>query len=107
VLGICFISEVLACGQLHARGWRKDALSILFDRFLHHLVFSIAVRIIRDPSKAEDAIPTIYLDILRAATNLDPRNGLYTTGICKELEARRTVVSPELQHGIFLLTVTK
>jgi hypothetical protein len=32
---------------------------------------------------------------------------LYTTGICKGLEARRTVVSAELQHEFFLLTVTK
>jgi hypothetical protein len=34
--------------MLHVRGGRQNALSILFDRY-HRLVFSIALRIVRDP----------------------------------------------------------
>jgi hypothetical protein len=35
------------------------------------------------------------------------RHGLYTTGICKGLEARRAVVSAELQHEILFIDSNK
>jgi RNA polymerase sigma-70 factor (ECF subfamily) len=60
-------------------GW-QDALSVLFDRY-HRLVFSVALRIVRDPGEAEEVVQTVYLDIFRAAANFDPRKGIFKVWI--------------------------
>lgn len=52
-----------------------DALTVLFDRY-HHLVFSVAFRIVRDPGEAEEVVQTVFLEIFRAAANFDPRKGM-------------------------------
>jgi RNA polymerase sigma-70 factor (ECF subfamily) len=52
-----------------------DALTVLFDRY-HRLVFSVAVRIVRDPGEAEEVVQTVFLDIFRAAANFDPSRGM-------------------------------
>jgi RNA polymerase sigma-70 factor (ECF subfamily) len=57
------------------RSGRHDALTILFDRY-HHLVFSIALRIVRDPGEAEEVVQTVFLDIFRTAANFDCRKGI-------------------------------
>ena len=57
------------------RSGRHDALTILFDRY-HHLVFSIALRIVRDPGEAEEVVQIVFLDIFRTAANFDPRKGI-------------------------------
>jgi RNA polymerase sigma-70 factor (ECF subfamily) len=54
---------------------RHDALTVLFDRY-HRLVFSVAVRIVRDPGEAEEVVQTVFLDIFRAAANFDPAKGI-------------------------------
>ncbi len=51
-----------------------DALAILFDRY-HWLVFSVAVRIVRDPGEAEDVTQNVFLEIFRAAPQFDPAKG--------------------------------
>ena len=51
-----------------------DALAVLFDRY-HRLVFSIALRIVRDEGEAEDVTQTVFLDIFRAAAQFDPGKG--------------------------------
>jgi RNA polymerase sigma-70 factor (ECF subfamily) len=66
--------------MLLVRGGRHDALSILFDRY-HRLVFSIAVRIVRDPGEAEEVVQTVYLDVFRAAANFDARKGIFKVWI--------------------------
>lgn len=53
---------------------RHEALTALFDRY-HRLVFSVALRIVRDPGEAEEVVQTVFLDIFRAAANFDRRKG--------------------------------
>src|SRR5258708_23829056 len=60
--------QFLKCG-------RQDALTVLFDRY-HHLVFSIALRIVRDPGEAEEVVQIVFLDIFRTAANFDARKGI-------------------------------
>src|SRR5712664_3231529 len=54
---------------------RQEALTVLFDRY-HHLVFSIALRIVRDPGEAEEVVQIVFLDIFRTAANFDTRKGI-------------------------------
>jgi RNA polymerase sigma-70 factor (ECF subfamily) len=61
--------------MLYVSAGRHDALAILFDRY-HHLVFSVALRVVRDPGEAEEVVQTVFLDIFRAAANFDPRKGI-------------------------------
>lgn len=66
--------EVMAALQAGAR----DALAVLFDRY-HRLVFSIALRIVRDEGEAEDVTQVVFLDIFRAAAQFDPAKGTTKT----------------------------
>ena len=59
---------------------RQDALGVLFDRY-HRLVFSVALRIVRDSGEAEEVVQTVYLDIFRAAAKFDPRKGIFKVWI--------------------------
>ncbi len=52
----------------------NDALAVLFDRY-HRLVFSIALKIVRDSGEAEDVMQSVFLDIFRAAAQFDPGKG--------------------------------
>jgi RNA polymerase sigma-70 factor (ECF subfamily) len=54
---------------------RQDALTVLFDRY-HRLVYSVAVRIVRDPGEAEEVVQTVFLDVFRASANFDPLKGM-------------------------------
>jgi RNA polymerase sigma-70 factor, ECF subfamily len=51
-----------------------EALTVLFDRY-HRLVYSVALRIVRDTGEAEEVVQTVFLDIFRAAANFDPKRG--------------------------------
>jgi RNA polymerase sigma-70 factor (ECF subfamily) len=51
-----------------------DALAVLFDRY-HRLIFSIALKILRDPGEAEDVMQGVFLDIFRAVAQFDPSKG--------------------------------
>lgn len=57
------------------RSGSHEALTVLFDRY-HRLVFSIALRIVRDPGEAEEVVQTVFLDIFRTAANFDIRKGI-------------------------------
>jgi len=46
-------------------GYCKNSPSMLFDRY-HRLVFSIALRIVRDNGEAEDVVQSVFLDIYRS-----------------------------------------
>jgi len=52
----------------------SDALAVLFDRY-HRLVFSIAVRIVRDIGEAEDVVQNVFLDIFRFVGQFNPAKG--------------------------------
>jgi RNA polymerase sigma-70 factor (ECF subfamily) len=62
------LMEFMSAGQ-------HDALTVLFDRY-HRLVFSVAIRIVRDPGEAEEVVQTVFLDIFRASGNFDPNKGI-------------------------------
>lgn len=53
---------------------QQDALAVLFDRY-HRLVYSVALRILRDSGEAEDVVQTVFLDISRAMANFDSARG--------------------------------
>ena len=52
----------------------NDALAVLFDRY-HRLVFSIAIRIVRDNGEAEDVVQNVFLDIFRFVEQFNPAKG--------------------------------
>ena len=51
-----------------------DALAVLFDRY-QRLVFSIALKIVRDRGEAEDVMQTVFLEIYRSVAQFDPAKG--------------------------------
>ena len=51
-----------------------DALAILFDRY-QRLVFSIALKVLRDRGEAEDVVQNVFLDIFRSVSQFDPAKG--------------------------------
>src|SRR5215510_4233231 len=67
-------NEVMASLQAGSH----DALAVLFDRY-HRLVWSIALRIVRDEGEAEDVTQIVFLDIFRAAAQFDPGRGTTRT----------------------------
>lgn len=56
-------------------GGCQSSMAILFDRY-HRLVFSVAVRVVRDLGEAEEVVQTVFLDIYRAAANFNPAKGI-------------------------------
>jgi RNA polymerase sigma-70 factor (ECF subfamily) len=60
--------------MVHLQGGAADALAVIFDRY-HRLVYSIALRIVRDEGEAEDVAQIVFLDIFRAAAQFDPAKG--------------------------------
>ena len=57
-----------------------DALSFLFERY-YRLVFSIALKILRDRGEAEDIMQEVFLEIYRAPEKFDPSRGGVKTWI--------------------------
>ena len=56
------------------RAGNGDALAVLFDRY-HRLVYSIAMKIVRDPSEAEDVMQIVFFEIYRSVAQFDPSKG--------------------------------
>jgi len=52
----------------------NDCLAVLFDRY-QRLVFSIALKIVRDRGEAEDVTQTVFLEIYRSMAQFDPAKG--------------------------------
>ncbi len=53
---------------------RNDALTTLFDRY-HRLVYSIAMKIVRDPGEAEDVMQNVFFEVFRSAEQFNSRKG--------------------------------
>jgi RNA polymerase sigma-70 factor (ECF subfamily) len=51
-----------------------DAFAVIVDRY-QRLVFSVAVRIVKDEAEAEDVVQIVFLDIFRKVGNFDPSRG--------------------------------
>jgi RNA polymerase sigma-70 factor (ECF subfamily) len=66
------LSDDQLMAQLSLGG--NDALAVLFDRY-HRLVFSVALRIVRDNGEAEDVVQIVFLDIFRCVGQFNPSKG--------------------------------
>jgi RNA polymerase sigma-70 factor (ECF subfamily) len=55
-------------------GGVDDALAVLFERY-QRLVFSIALKIVRDRGEAEDVTQNVFLEIYRSVAQFDPAKG--------------------------------
>src|SRR5512138_270398 len=53
---------------------QQEEIAVLFDR-LGRLVFSVAKRILRDETEAEDVVQLVFLDVLRFADRFDATRG--------------------------------
>ena len=58
----------------------SDALGILFFRY-HRLVFSVAKRILRDSSEAEDLRQDVFIELYQKARLYDPQKGSVKTWV--------------------------
>ena len=56
------------------QGGANDALAVLFERY-QRLVFSIALKIVRDRGEAEDVTQNVFLEIYRSVAQFDPAKG--------------------------------
>jgi RNA polymerase sigma-70 factor, ECF subfamily len=56
------------------RDGQQEALSPLFDRY-HRLVLSIAAKIVRDPTEAEDLMQDVFFEVYRFIDRFDPDRG--------------------------------
>ena len=81
----------------YAAAGHHAAVTVLFDRY-HLLVYDVAVRIVRDPTEAEDVVQTVFLDLYRAVANFDPQKGILKVWILqyayhRALHRKRHLVS--------------
>ena len=81
---------------------QHEALAVIFDRY-HRLVFSVAIRIVRDPGEAEEVVQTVFLDIFKAAANFDPAKGMLKVWILqyayhRALQRKRHLVANRFYH---------
>jgi RNA polymerase sigma-70 factor, ECF subfamily len=72
---------------------QQEALSPLFDRY-HRLVLSIAAKIVRDRTEAEDVMQDVFLEVYRLVDRFDPDKGTAKSWIMqfayyKSLKRRR------------------
>lgn len=69
------LQDASDCELLHH--WRNgchDAFAVIVDRY-QRLVFSVAVRLIKDEAEAEDVVQVVFLDIFRHLGKFDPSRG--------------------------------
>ena len=95
----------------------NDALAVLFERY-HRLVFSIALKIVRDRGEAEDVTQNVFLEIYSSVAQFDPGKGTLKVWLLqyayhrafnwKGYLNRRNFYNQEdieeLDHGEFLTT---
>lgn len=60
--------------MVQLRNGVNDALAVLFERY-QRLVFSIALKIVRDRGEAEDVTQNVFLEIYRSVAQFDPAKG--------------------------------
>jgi RNA polymerase sigma-70 factor (ECF subfamily) len=68
--------KLMADDQLmvQLRAGVNDALAVLFERY-NRLVFSIALKVVRDRGEAEDVTQNVFLEIYRSVAQFDPAKG--------------------------------
>lgn len=58
----------------HLAAGHGDAIAVLFDRF-GRLVFSVAMKLVRDAGEAEDVTQEVFVDLCRTAAQFDGAKG--------------------------------
>jgi RNA polymerase sigma-70 factor (ECF subfamily) len=95
--------------MMHLNAGFHDALAVLFDRY-HRLVFSVALKILRDRGEAEDVMQNVFLDIFRSMSLFDPDKGTLRVWILQYayhrainrrhyLNARRFYAQEQMEKG--------
>jgi RNA polymerase sigma-70 factor (ECF subfamily) len=77
-LGSCSDEELI----VYVRQGVGDALAVLFKRY-QRLVFSVAMKVLRDLGEAEDLTQNAFMQIYRTATVFDPSRGSAKVWILK------------------------
>ena len=70
----------------HLRGGNSEALGVLYDRY-SGLVYTIALKILRRPSEAEDLTQEIFLNFWKQE-KFDPRRAALSTYLCVMTRSR-------------------
>lgn len=82
------------------QGGNDDALAVIVDRY-QRLVFSVAVRIVKDRCEAEDVAQIVFLEIFRHATQFDPVRGTLKTWLLQYAYSRSLNRRKELERSQF------
>jgi RNA polymerase sigma-70 factor, ECF subfamily len=72
-----------------------DALAVIVDRY-QRLVFSVALRIVKDEGEAEDLVQTVFADIFKRAEQYNPSRGTLKVWL---LQYARTWVQSHILSG--------
>jgi RNA polymerase sigma-70 factor, ECF subfamily len=91
------LAEELATGN-------GEALAVLLERY-QRLVFSIALRIVRDEGEAQDLIQTVFLEIFRKVKLFDASRGTFKVWLLRYAYTRSMNRRDQLEHRKFYSTV--
>src|SRR5258708_25460166 len=58
----------------HLLSGDDDAFAVIVDRY-QRLVFSVAIRIVKDEGEAEEVVQIVFMDIFRKVEKFDPSRG--------------------------------
>src|SRR5580704_17606140 len=72
------LSDDALVGQVLAGN--HDAFAVLVDRY-QRLIFSVAIRIVKDEGEAEDVVQIVFLDLLHHVDKFDPCRGTLKTWV--------------------------
>ena len=75
----------------------NDALAVLFERY-HRLVFSIALKIVRDNGEAEDVTQNVFLEIYRSVAQFDPAKGNLKGWLLQYINRKKHLSSRNFYH---------
>jgi RNA polymerase sigma-70 factor (ECF subfamily) len=81
-----------------------DAMAVLVERY-HRLVFSVAVRIVKDEGEAEEVGQIVFLDIFRNAAQFDPSRGTLKIWVLQHTYSRSVNQRRHLKRRQFYSTV--
>ncbi len=79
---------------------KDDALAVIVDRY-QRLVFSIALRIVKDEGEAEDVVQIVFLDVFRNAAQFDASRGTLKMWILQHAYSRSVNRRRHLQRRQF------
>jgi RNA polymerase sigma-70 factor (ECF subfamily) len=83
---------------------KHEALGIVVDRY-QRIVFSIALRIVRDKGEAEDLVQDVFLEIFRRVKLFDPAKGRFKVWLLRYAYTRSMNRRDHLEHRRFYKTV--